>query len=66
MKKEERLVRALHKWRDGVARDEDESPRYILGKQPHDAGIEGANHQEGVLASSTARTPNASARREEG
>ncbi|KAJ1038342.1 hypothetical protein NDA10_004603 [Ustilago hordei] len=31
MKKEERLVRALHKWRDGVAREEDESPRYILG-----------------------------------
>ena len=31
MKKEERLVRALHKWRDGVARQEDESPRYILG-----------------------------------
>ncbi|EST07416.2 HRDC domain protein [Kalmanozyma brasiliensis GHG001] len=31
MKKEERLVRALHQWRDGVAREEDESPRYILG-----------------------------------
>ena len=31
MKKEERLVRALHRWRDGVAREEDESPRYILG-----------------------------------
>ncbi|SNX87735.1 related to RRP6 - Exonuclease component of the nuclear exosome [Melanopsichium pennsylvanicum] len=31
MKREERLVRALHKWRDGVAREEDESPRYILG-----------------------------------
>lgn len=31
MKKEERLVRALHRWRDGVAREEDESPRYVLG-----------------------------------
>lgn len=31
MKKEERLVRALHRWRDTVAREEDESPRYILG-----------------------------------
>ena len=31
MKREERLVRALHKWRDAVARQEDESPRYILG-----------------------------------
>lgn len=33
MKREERLVRALHRWRDGVAREEDESPRYILGAQ---------------------------------
>lgn len=31
MKREERLVRALHRWRDGVAREQDESPRYILG-----------------------------------
>ncbi|CDS02128.1 hypothetical protein [Sporisorium scitamineum] len=31
MKKEERLVRTLHRWRDGVARQEDESPRYVLG-----------------------------------
>ncbi|TKY87592.1 hypothetical protein EX895_003606 [Sporisorium graminicola] len=31
MKKEERLVRALHRWRDSVAREEDESPRYVLG-----------------------------------
>ncbi|SJX66427.1 related to RRP6-Exonuclease component of the nuclear exosome [Sporisorium reilianum f. sp. reilianum] len=31
MKREERLVRVLHRWRDGVAREEDESPRYVLG-----------------------------------
>ncbi|KAN0064991.1 exosome nuclease subunit [Thecaphora frezii] len=30
MKKEERLVRRLHQWRDMVAREEDESPNYVL------------------------------------
>lgn len=30
MLRTERLVRRLHRWRDEVAREEDESPRYIL------------------------------------
>ncbi|CAO1634416.1 unnamed protein product [Parajaminaea phylloscopi] len=30
MGRTERLVRRLHRWRDEVAREEDESPRYIL------------------------------------
>ncbi|PWN24100.1 hypothetical protein BCV69DRAFT_244341, partial [Microstroma glucosiphilum] len=33
MGRTERLVRRLHQWRDGVARDEDESPKYILSAQ---------------------------------
>jgi exosome complex exonuclease RRP6 len=33
MGRTERLVRRLHQWRDGVAREEDESPKYILSAQ---------------------------------
>lgn len=33
MNRTERLLRRLHLWRDRVARDEDESPRYILSAQ---------------------------------
>lgn len=33
MGREERLVRRLHQWRDSVARDEDESPHYVMPPQ---------------------------------
>ena len=33
LSREERLVRRLHAWRDDVAREEDESPHWILGAQ---------------------------------
>lgn len=33
MGKEERLMRRLHQWRDGVAREEDEGPQYVLSIQ---------------------------------
>lgn len=33
MGREERLVRCLHQWRDTVAREEDESPHYVMPPQ---------------------------------
>ena len=33
LNKEERLVRALHRWRDQVAREQDEGPQHILSDQ---------------------------------
>lgn len=33
MGREERLVRRLHQWRDAVAREEDESPHYVMPPQ---------------------------------
>lgn len=33
LSKEERLVRGLHRWRDSIAREEDEGPQHVLSDQ---------------------------------